>query len=142
MTTERKTILEEIQGTVDEMLRQIKKLIKEGNARRVIIQNKDGKTLFQSQLTIGVAGTTLFVLYAPILTAITTFVLYFNDVRVLVERDAVNSDSADEHEVEAEVIEIKDDDDEEEGKEEAENQDEKKASGKKADKTVGKEKKE
>jgi hypothetical protein len=122
-------IMEEIQGTLDEIILQVRKLIREGNAKRVIIKNKNGETLFQSQLTLGVAGTAFFVFYAPILTAITTLVLYASDVKVFVERE-VNGNH-DEYEVEAEVIEIDDD-------EEEENESEKKKD--ETDKTVGKKK--
>ncbi len=124
-------IMEEIRGTIDEIITQIKRLIREGNARRVIVKNSEGKILFQSQLTLGVAGTAFFVLYAPVFTAITTLVLYVSDVRVFVEKEA--DENRDEYEVEAEVIEI----DEEEEKKEKEKKQEKDES----DKTVGKKKK-
>jgi hypothetical protein len=124
-------IMEEIRGTIDEIIAQIKRLIREGNARRVIVKNSEGKILFQSQLTLGVAGTAFFVLYAPVFTAITTLVLYVSDVRVFVEKEV--DENRDEYEVEAEVIEI----DEEEEKKEKEKKQEKDES----DKTVGKKKK-
>jgi hypothetical protein len=116
MAKQSKTIIEEIQGTVDQIIAQIKRLVKEGNARRVIIKNKHGKTLFQSQLTIGAAGATFFMIYAPILSAITTLVLMANDVTVLVEREIDDEEDyeKDEYEVEAEVIEIRDDEEEDE----------------------------
>lgn len=113
METSDKTILQEISGTLEEIIAQIKKLIKEGNARRVYIKNKSGKTLFESQLTIGAAGAAFFVIYAPILTAITTIILMANDVTVLVEREMTPEEKEDEYEVEAEIIEIKDEDEEE-----------------------------
>lgn len=115
METTGKTILEEIRGTVDEIIKQVKNIIKEGNARRILIKNKKGKVLFQSQLTIGAAGLTFFAIYAPIVTAITTLVLIANDVKVFVEREVDEED--DEFEVEAEVIEIKDEEEEGEEKE-------------------------
>ena len=116
MNKEKKTISEEIQGTITEIIEQIKKLIKEGNARRVILKNKKGKILFQSQLTIGAAGATFFALYAPILTAIATIIMFASDVVVIVERfeNEDEDDLNDEYEVEADIIEIDDDDDEEE----------------------------
>lgn len=101
-----KSILHEIQGTIDEIISQIKALIKKGNARRVIVKNKKGNVLFQSQLTIGAAGATFFVLYAPVLTAISTLVLMASDVSVFVETD--DSDK-DEYEVEGDIIEIDED---------------------------------
>lgn len=115
MEKTQKTIFEEIRGTVDEIIAQIKKIIREGNAKRVIIKNKKGKTLFQSQLTIGAAGLTLLALYAPLITAISTILLFANDAKVFIERE-VDQDE-DKFEVEAEVIEIKDE--EEEKKKEA-----------------------
>lgn len=117
MEKSEKTILEELRGTLDEILRQLRKLIHEGNARRVIVKNSQGKVLFQSQLTLGVAGTAFFVVYAPILSAITTLILYASDVRVFVERDAEENEHEDEYEVDAQVIEIEDDDDNDDDKE-------------------------
>lgn len=117
METTQKTIFEEIQGTVDEIIAQIKKIIKEGNARRILIKNKKGKTLFQSQLTIGAAGIALLAVYAPLITAVSTILLYANDAKVFIEREVDEEEEKDEYEVEAEVIEIKDEDEEEEKKE-------------------------
>ncbi|WP_069132292.1 DUF4342 domain-containing protein [Rhodohalobacter halophilus] len=118
-----KTILEELQGTVQEIIGQIKSLIKKGDAKRVIVKNKRGKVLLESRLTLGLAGTAVLAIYAPLFTAITALVLYASDVRVFVERDA-NNEETDEYEVDAEVIEIQDESDEE--------------SDSKTDKTVGK----
>jgi len=121
-----KTILEEIQGTVQEIISQIKELIRRGDAKRVIVKNKKGNALLESRLTLGVAGAVVLAVYAPLFTAITTLILYVSDVRVFVERNV--DESSDEYEVDAEVIEIdEDDDDEKSGKED------------KTDKTVGKE---
>lgn len=125
-----KTFSEEIKGTVSEIVSQLKKLIKEGNARRVLIEDSDGKVLFQSQLTVGVAGTALLTAIAPIVSAISMFALMMNDIKIIVERypDEDKSDN-DEYEVEAEVIEIRD---EEEDPAAASNNDHK------TEKTVGK----
>ncbi|HET6528644.1 MAG TPA: DUF4342 domain-containing protein [Balneolaceae bacterium] len=124
----KKTITQEITGTVSEIIIQVKKLIKEGNARRVMIQNKDGKILFQSQLTVGLAGTVALTVISPFVAAIGTFALFMNDVKVIVER--YPDEERDEYEVEAEVIEIRDD---EESDDDADDEDDKKT-----DKTVGK----
>src|SRR5699024_1211213 len=113
-STSKKTFTEEIKGTVSEIISQVKKLIREGNARRVIIEDADGKVHFRSQLTIGLAGTTLLTVIAPIISAISLFALMMNDVKIIVERYAEEdrADSGDMYEVEAEVIEIRDEDDE------------------------------
>jgi hypothetical protein len=101
-----KTVLEEIQGTVQEILFQIKKLIREGNAKKVIVKNRNGKTVLESRLTLGVAGAAVLVMYAPLFTAISALVLYASDVRVYVEKEL--DESGDEYEVDAEVIDIED----------------------------------
>lgn len=131
-TDSQKTFREEITGTVNEIISQVKKLIKEGNARRIIIQDKKGKVLFQSQLTVGIGGAAFLTTIAPIVSAIGAFALFMNDVKVIVERypDEEVNDNTDEYEVEAEYIEIRD---EEEPSEENDN-----PSETKTDKTVGK----
>ena len=130
MEKTQKTIFEEIRGTVDEIIAQIKKIIKEGNVRRILIKNKKGKTLFQSQLTIGAAGLALLAVYAPLITAVSTILLYANDAKVFIEREV--DEDADEYEVEAEIIEINDDEEDEK---------EKKSTSKKNDKEAGSEEK-
>ncbi len=131
----RKTFTEEIQGTVSEIISQVKKLIKEGNARRIIIKSSKGKVLFQSQLTVGVGGAAVLTSIAPVVSAIGMFALFMNDVKIIVERypEDETDENSDEYEVEAEFIEIRD---EEEA--EASNTKEESKSEEKTDKTVGK----
>lgn len=57
---------EEFQFSGDSLLARIKEIIHEGNVRRVIIKNEEGRTLVDIPLTIGVVGTLL----APQLAAI------------------------------------------------------------------------
>lgn len=131
MTTHhsKNTFSEEVTGTVSEMIKQVKKLIKEGNARRVLIKNKKGKVLFQSQLTVGIGGATLITAIAPIVSAISMFALFMNDIKIIVERYPEEDSNEDEYEVEADYIEIRDEEDEDTEEAESEN---------KTDKTVGK----
>ena len=49
-----------------ELLKKIEELIKEGNVRRIIIKDADGKTFIEIPLTVGVIG----VLAAPIVAAV------------------------------------------------------------------------
>ena len=115
-----KTLFEEVTGTVDEIVREVRKLIREGNARSLIIKNREGRVLFQTHLTFGVAGTALFTVMAPFISALTMFVMFANDVQVMVEkRENGTTDSEqthetrDEYEVEGEIIDIEEGDDEE-----------------------------
>lgn len=134
-TNSRKTFTEELKGTASEIIKQVKKLVREGNARRILIKNKEGKTLFQSQLTVGVGGAAFLTAIAPVVSAISMFVLFMNDVKVIVERYPEEPEYDDEYEVEADFIEIRDEDDEED--QEKSNKKEEAKSEEKADKTVG-----
>lgn len=127
-SSSKKTFTEELKGTASEVIKQIKKLIKEGNARRVMIQDKKGKILFQTQLTAGIGGAALITAMAPIVSAISMFALFMNDVKIIVEKYPDEELGEDEYEVEAEAEVIVDVEDEEEESEEEE----------KTDKTVGK----
>ena len=57
---------EEFKVEGEKLLARIKELIHEGNIRRIIIKDKDGKILMEFPMTFGVAG----VLIAPQLAAI------------------------------------------------------------------------
>lgn len=142
-----KTIYEEIQGGVNEVIAQIRKLVKEGSARRLIIKNKEGKIVFQTQLAMGVGGAALIGAMAPVISAIGMFAMFINDMTILVERDATDED--DEYAVDAEVIDITEDEHEPAAKDEPKAKSEPAASGeektdesktKKEEKTVGKKK--
>lgn len=94
MTKNEHTVFEELKGTADEVISQVKKLVREGNARRLILKNRHGRILFQSPLTAGVAGTAFIVAIAPIISAVTLFLLFMNDVSVIVEREADEEDKS------------------------------------------------
>lgn len=86
-----KTIIDELKGTATQIKDQVEKLIREGNARRVIVKNKEGKVLFESQLTIGLGGAAILGFSAPIITALSAVLLYATDVRVFIEKDAAGA---------------------------------------------------
>ena len=49
-----------------ELLAKIEELIKEGNARKIIIKDDKGKTYMEIPVTVGVIGT----LFAPVVAAV------------------------------------------------------------------------
>ncbi len=110
-SNKRNSLLEELQGTTEEIIKQVKRLLKKGNARRLIIENKKGKVLFQTQLTAGLAGSALIVFISPIIAAISFFGAVLSDIKVIVEKYPQEEFTEDEYEVQAEVIEIEDEDD-------------------------------
>lgn len=50
----------------DELLKKIKEIINEGNARRIIIKDKTGNTYLEIPVTVGIIGAVL----APVLAAV------------------------------------------------------------------------
>jgi|AntRauTorcE11897_2_1112592.scaffolds.fasta_scaffold07426_2 hypothetical protein len=119
MESNKRTLFEEVTGTVDEIIREVRKLIREGNARTLIIKNKEGRVLFQTHLTVGVGGAALFTVMAPFISALTMFVMFARDISVVVEKretghsddDEQGNDTRDDYEVEGEVIDIEEEED-------------------------------
>ncbi len=83
--SEEKFRTEEFRVDGEELLRKVKNLINEGNIRRVIIKDKDGKVIFEIPLTFGVVGA----LIAPQLAAIGAIAALLGEATVVVEKRAV-----------------------------------------------------
>jgi hypothetical protein len=73
---------EEFHVDGEELLAKIKNLVKEGNIRRIIIKNKEGRTVFEIPLTFGVVGA----LIAPQLAAIGAIAALLTEATVVVEK--------------------------------------------------------
>ena len=73
--------------SADETVAKIKEIVAEGNVRRIIIQNEDGKTLIEFPLTIGVAAAAGVLLLAPLLAAVGVLAAILTDLTIVVERD-------------------------------------------------------
>jgi hypothetical protein len=74
---------EEFKVSGDELLKKVKELIHQGNIRRITIKNKEGKSLIELPLTIGVVGTAL----APALAAIGAIAALLTECTIAIERD-------------------------------------------------------
>ncbi|MCK4638596.1 MAG: DUF4342 domain-containing protein [Bacteroidales bacterium] len=61
-----KTNKNEFKVKGEELLKKIKELIHEGNVRKIIIKNEEGKTYLEIPVTIGVVGAII----APVLAAV------------------------------------------------------------------------
>jgi hypothetical protein len=57
--TDGKTHYEEFRVEGEQLVAEIKKIIHEGNARRVIVKNEQGSPLLEIPLTFGVVGAVL-----------------------------------------------------------------------------------
>lgn len=78
-----KTTQEEFKVSGEELLGKVKKLINEGNVRRIVIKNKDGKQLVEFPLTIGVVGAVI----APVLAAVGAIAALVTECTIVVERE-------------------------------------------------------
>ena len=74
---------EEFKVNGEELLARIKQMIHEGNIRRVIIKDKDGKVLIEFPLTLGVVGLVL----APTLAAVGAIAALVGEATVVVEKE-------------------------------------------------------
>ncbi len=66
----------------DEILSKVKEIIREGNARRIIIKNEKDETLMEFPLTIGAIGVVL----APIFAAVGTLAALATNCTIIVEK--------------------------------------------------------
>lgn len=75
--------MEEIKVAGGNLKAKLKELIHEGNVRRIVIRNPQGRTLLDLPLSAGVAGAALL----PFWAAIGTIAALASDYTVGVERD-------------------------------------------------------
>jgi len=73
---------EEFRVNGEELLAKIREIIHEGNIRRIIIKDKDGKTVMEIPLTLGVVGALL----APTLAALGAVAALVTEATVVVEK--------------------------------------------------------
>jgi DNA-binding protein len=78
-----RTWWEKLEGTTNQVLDQLKKLVEEGNVRRVVVKQR-GRTIAEFPLTIGVVGAVL----APVAAAIGALTALATDCTIEVERSA------------------------------------------------------
>ena len=70
----------EVRG--EDVAKKIKELIKEGNVRKITITSKEGKTIAEFPLTVGVVGVVL----VPVLAAIGAITALVTECTISVER--------------------------------------------------------
>jgi hypothetical protein len=74
MTDKEYTNWESFKVTGDEILEKVKEIVKEGNARKIVIKNEKDEIIMEFPLTIGAIGAVLAPLFAAVgaLTALAT----------------------------------------------------------------------
>ena len=80
--TEEKVRTEEVKVSGDDLVAKVKELIHEGNIRRVIIKNEEGKTLIEIPLTLGLVGAVLL----PVWAALGAIAALVTDCTTIVEK--------------------------------------------------------
>jgi len=80
--SEQKFKTEEFRVEGEKLIAKMKELFHEGNIRRVIIKDKEGKTVMEIPVTLGVVG----VLVAPQLAAIGAIAALITEATVVVEK--------------------------------------------------------
>jgi hypothetical protein len=76
---------EEFKVNGEQLLAKIKQLVHEGNIRRIIIKDKDGKVLIEFPLTLGVVGLVL----VPTLAAVGAIAALVTEATILVEKETI-----------------------------------------------------
>lgn len=80
--TEERTRTEVFSISGEELVSTVKKLVHQGNIRRIAIENKDGKPLLEIPLTLGVVGALLL----PTLAALGALAAIITECKLVVER--------------------------------------------------------
>jgi hypothetical protein len=80
--TDKKPRVEEFEVDGDKIVETVKRLVHEGNIRRITIKNDEGKSLIEIPLTFGVVGAVLL----PTLAALGALAALVTRCTIVVER--------------------------------------------------------
>jgi len=81
--TTTRTRTEEIRVSGDQLIATARRIVHEGNVRRLIIKNGEGRTLIEVPLTMGLIGVALL----PVWAAIGAIAALATDCVIVVERE-------------------------------------------------------
>ena len=84
-----KTFWQKLEGTTDQILAQVARLIDEGNVRRVVVKQR-GRTVAEFPVTVGVIGAVI----APLAAAIGALAAVLAECTIEVERTAAEDADA------------------------------------------------
>ena len=77
---------QEIKVASNQLVDKVRELVEEGNVRRVHIK-RDGKTLLEIPLTVGVGAGAAALLMTPVLAAVGALAALAADITLVIERD-------------------------------------------------------
>jgi hypothetical protein len=87
MTDNEKTNQESFKVSGGDILSKIKEIVKEGNARKIIIKNDKDEVIMEFPLTIGAIGAVL----APTFAAVGALAALVTDCTIIVEKTEKNA---------------------------------------------------
>jgi hypothetical protein len=73
---------EEFTVTGEELVKRVKALLREGNARRIVVKKASGETVVEFPLTVGAVGAVL----VPMLAALGALAALLGSCTIVVER--------------------------------------------------------
>ena len=83
-----RTFKESFKVAADQLVDAVKKLLHEGNVRRVVLK-QDGRTVVEFPLTVGVVGA----VFSPVLAAVGALAALIGDCTIEVERTEKQNDA-------------------------------------------------
>ena len=79
---DKKFRIEEFEVTGDKVVETVKRLVHEGNIRRITIKDSDGRSLIEIPLTLGVVGAVL----VPVLAALGALAALVTRCTIVIEK--------------------------------------------------------
>jgi len=84
--TQEKVIVEELKINGDDLVTKVKELLHEGNIRRIIIKNEEGRILVEVPLTVGVVGGVIGAALFPVIAAVGAIGALVAHMTIIIER--------------------------------------------------------
>lgn len=84
--TQEKVSVEELKINGNDLVAKVKELIHEGNIRRIIIKNEEGRILVEVPLTVGVVGGVIGAALFPVIAAVGAIGALVAHMTIIIER--------------------------------------------------------
>ncbi|WP_373535173.1 DUF4342 domain-containing protein [Microcoleus sp.] len=84
--TQDKVSVEELKINGNDLVAKVKELLHEGNIRRIIIKNEEGRILVEVPLTVGVVGGVIGAALFPVIAAVGAIGALVAHLTIIIER--------------------------------------------------------
>ena len=89
--TDFKGFTEELKVEGKELVETVKRIIREGNVRRVVVRNPEGRTILDIPVNAGVLGAVVF----PMIATLATIAVYAARYTLIIERTGAPAQAGD-----------------------------------------------